>query len=64
MGNQQILQAEKRDVKGTTASKRLRREGIVPAVVYGSSQREYMIQMNSKKFFDIAKAQRVVRTLS
>ncbi len=57
MGTQQILQAEKRDVKGTTASKRLRREGIVPAVVYGSSQREYMIQMDSKKFFDIAKAQ-------
>jgi len=57
MGNQQVLQAEKRDVKGTTASKRLRREGIVPGVVYGSSQREYMIQLDSKKFFDVAKAQ-------
>ncbi|MDF1659006.1 MAG: 50S ribosomal protein L25, partial [Verrucomicrobiales bacterium] len=47
----------KRDVKGTTASKRLRRSGIVPAVIYGSNQREYMIQLNSKNFFDVAKKQ-------
>lgn len=57
MATQETLQAEKRDVKGTTASKRLRRSGIVPAVIYGSSQREYMIQLNSKNFFDIAKKQ-------
>lgn len=57
MANQETLQAEKRDVKGTTASKRLRRSGVVPAVIYGSSQREYMIQLNSKNFFDIAKKQ-------
>lgn len=57
MATQETLQAEKRDVKGTTASKRLRRSGIVPAVIYGSSQREYMIQLNSKHFFDVAKKQ-------
>ncbi len=57
MANQETLQAEKRDVKGTTAAKRLRRDGIVPAVIYGSKQREYMIQLNSKSFFDIAKKQ-------
>lgn len=57
MATQETLQAEKRDVKGTTASKRLRRSGVVPAVIYGSSQREYMIQLNSKNFFDIAKKQ-------
>lgn len=57
MANQETLQAEKRDVKGTTASKRLRRSGIVPAVIYGSNQREYMIQLNSKNFFDVAKKQ-------
>lgn len=57
MAKQETLQAEKRDVKGTTASKRLRRSGVVPAVIYGSSQREYMIQLNSKNFFDIAKKQ-------
>ncbi len=57
MAQQATLQAEKRDVKGTTASKRLRRGGIVPAVIYGSSQREYMIQLNSKSFFDVARKQ-------
>ncbi len=57
MAIQETLQAEKRDVKGTTASKRLRRSGIVPAVIYGSNQREYMIQMNSKNFFEVAKKQ-------
>ena len=57
MATQETLQAEKREVKGTTASKRLRRSGIVPAVIYGSSQREYMIQLDSKHFFDIARKQ-------
>lgn len=57
MANQETLQAEKREVQGTTASKRLRRSGIVPAVIYGSNQREYMIQLNSKNFFDVAKKQ-------
>ncbi|MEM9282195.1 MAG: 50S ribosomal protein L25 [Verrucomicrobiota bacterium] len=57
MAKQETLQAEKREVKGTTASKRLRRDGIVPAVIYGSSQREYMIQLDSKAFFDIARKQ-------
>ncbi|MDF1826339.1 MAG: 50S ribosomal protein L25 [Verrucomicrobiales bacterium] len=57
MAHQETLQAEKREVQGTTASKRLRRSGIVPAVIYGSNQREYMIQLNSKNFFDVAKKQ-------
>ena len=57
MATQETLQAEKRDVKGTTASKRLRRAGVVPAVIYGSNQREYMIQLNSKSFFDVARKQ-------
>ena len=48
MAKQETLQAEKRDVKGTTASKRLRRMGVVPAVIYGSNQREYTIQLDSK----------------
>ena len=57
MANQETLQAEKRDVKGTTASKRLRREGTVPAIVYGSSQENYTIQVNSKEFYNIFKKQ-------
>ncbi|MDF1859555.1 MAG: 50S ribosomal protein L25 [Verrucomicrobiales bacterium] len=57
MAKQETLKADKREVKGTTASKRLRRSGIVPGVIYGSSQREYMIQLDSKAFFDLAKKQ-------
>jgi large subunit ribosomal protein L25 len=57
MAKQETLQAEKRDVKGTTASKRLRRTGIVPAVIYGSNQDEYTIQLDSKSFFDLARKQ-------
>ena len=57
MAKQETLQAEKRDVKGTTASKRLRRMGVVPAVIYGSNQREYTIQLDSKSFFDLARKQ-------
>jgi len=59
MAKQETLQAEKRDVKGTTASKRLRRTGVVPAVIYGSNQREYMIQLDSKAFFDLARKQAI-----
>jgi len=57
MAKQETLQADKRDVKGTTASKRLRRSGVVPAVIYGSNQREYTIQLDSKSFFDLARKQ-------
>jgi large subunit ribosomal protein L25 len=57
MANQETLQAEKRDVKGTTASKRLRRAGTVPAIVYGSKQDNYAIQVNEKEFFDILRRQ-------
>lgn len=57
MSQQVTLPAEKREVQGTAASKRLRRTGIVPAVIYGSSQREYMIQLNEKTFFDLARKQ-------
>ncbi len=57
MATQETLSAAKRDVSGTTASKRLRREGIVPAVVYGSKQREYMIQVDAKEFGNIFREQ-------
>lgn len=57
MAKQETLHAAKREVKGTTASKRLRRQGTVPAVIYGSSQREYMIQLDSKEFGDLVRRQ-------
>ena len=55
MAQHETIKAEKRDVKGTTASKRLRRTGVVPAVVYGAKQREYAIQLDSKTFSDLAR---------
>ncbi|HQW30657.1 MAG TPA: 50S ribosomal protein L25, partial [Verrucomicrobiales bacterium] len=57
MAKHETLQAQKRDVKGTTASKRLRRTGVVPAVIYGANQREYTIQLDAKSFFDLARKQ-------
>jgi large subunit ribosomal protein L25 len=54
MAKQETLQAEKRDVKGTTASKRLRRAGVVPAVIYGDKS-EALIQLDGKSFTDLAR---------
>jgi len=57
MAKQETIQAEKRDAIGTSASKRLRRSGVVPGVIYGSSQREYPVQINAKSFSDVLKRQ-------
>lgn len=57
MAKLETLAAEKRELKGTSNSKRLRRAGLVPGVIYGSSQREYTIQLNAKSFGDLARAQ-------
>ncbi|MEO0416311.1 MAG: 50S ribosomal protein L25 [Verrucomicrobiota bacterium] len=57
MAEQSTLQAEKRELKGSSSSRRLRREGKVPAVVYGSKQREYMIQVDSQEFFRVYRDQ-------
>jgi large subunit ribosomal protein L25 len=54
MAKQETLQAEKRDVKGTTASKRLRRAGVVPAVIYGGNS-EALIQLDAKSFTDLTR---------
>ncbi|MDH4410675.1 MAG: 50S ribosomal protein L25 [Verrucomicrobiales bacterium] len=54
MAKQETLQADKRDVKGTTASKRLRRSGVVPAVIYGDKS-EALIQLDGKSFTDLAR---------
>ena len=53
MAKQATLPAEKRDGSGTSVSKRLRRDGIIPAVVYGSKQRAYMIQVKENLMSDV-----------
>jgi large subunit ribosomal protein L25 len=57
MATQQTIKAEKREATGTTAAKRLRRSGVVPAVIYGGKQREYPIQLDAKSFQDVLRHQ-------
>lgn len=45
------IKAIKRDVKGTGASRRLRRAGNVPGVVYGGGKDAVTIELNHKELF-------------
>ena len=45
------INAVKRDVKGTGASRRARRAGNVPGVVYGGSKAAVNLEMNHKELF-------------
>lgn len=45
------INAVKRDVKGTGASRRLRRAGTVPGVVYGSGKEAIPLEINHKELF-------------
>jgi large subunit ribosomal protein L25 len=45
------IKAVKRDVKGTGASRRLRRAGNVPGVVYGGGQEAVSLDLNHKELF-------------
>ena len=45
------INAVKRDVKGTGASRRLRHAGAVPGVVYGGGASAVTIELNAKELF-------------
>jgi large subunit ribosomal protein L25 len=45
------IKATKRDVKGTSASRRLRRAGSVPGVVYGGENPAINLEFNHKELF-------------
>ena len=45
------INAVKRDVKGTGASRRLRRAGTVPGVVYGACKDAVTLEINAKELF-------------
>ena len=45
------INAVKRDVKGTGASRRLRRAGSVPGVVYGGGKDAVTLEVNAKELF-------------
>src|SRR5882757_4177279 len=53
MSDQLTLSAETRDRAGKGASRHLRREGRVPAVIYGGNQEPISIHLNER---DLAKA--------
>ncbi|MEM7147744.1 MAG: 50S ribosomal protein L25, partial [Verrucomicrobiota bacterium] len=56
MSKNTTLQATKRDDAGSSVAKRLRRSGIVPAVVYGAQQDNYSIQLPAKAITDLLHA--------
>ena len=47
-----IVNAEKRDKKGTSYSRNIRREGLVPGIIYGAGEAEEAISLNK---YEIAK---------
>ena len=47
MSDQVNLKAEKRDGMGSAAVGRLRRDGKIPGVVYGSTQDSYAVQIDA-----------------
>ena len=53
MADQITLKAEKREATGSAAVGRLRRDGKIPAVVYGAKQDNYAVQVDTKAFRDI-----------
>lgn len=46
-----IVQAKKRDSKGKGASRRLRRAGLVPGIVYGGDKEAVSIELDHKNLF-------------
>ncbi len=55
MASHETLQATKREQAGTGVAKKLRRDGIIPAIIYGADQDNYTIQLKSKDFRDLLK---------
>jgi large subunit ribosomal protein L25 len=46
-----VIEAESRSVQGTGASRRLRRAGLVPAIVYGGKQEPQMITVSHNELW-------------
>lgn len=57
MSSHQTLKANMREESGSTVAKRLRRQGIVPGVIYGSQQRTYGVQVDARQFADLLRKQ-------
>lgn len=49
MAEQAVLKAERREATGTSAAKRLRREGWVPAVIYGHGEESRPLKVDERE---------------
>ena len=49
MSDQIVLHAKKREEQGKGASRRLRKEGLVPTIIYGAGKEPKMISLNHNK---------------
>jgi large subunit ribosomal protein L25 len=54
---QETLRAAERATSGSRASRRLRREGLVPAVVYGSSIETRSVQVESRELYGVLRTE-------
>ena len=55
MASHETLKATKREQAGTGVAKKLRRDDIIPAIIYGADQDNYTIQLKSNDFRDLLK---------
>lgn len=51
-----MIEVEKREARGKNANRRLRAEGLVPAVVYGGGKEPVPIQMKRRQLLDLMRA--------
>jgi large subunit ribosomal protein L25 len=54
--NHVTLQAKKRESGGRGAARRLRSQGVVPAIIYGADQDNYSIQVSAREFGTILRS--------
>jgi len=57
------IKAEKREVFGKNASRRLRREGMIPAVLYGANRANVPLSLKKKDIFTILMLESGERTI-
>jgi large subunit ribosomal protein L25 len=58
-----IIKAEKREIYGKNAARQIRREGKLPAILYGPSTENVPLMVNKKDIFNILKSEAGENTL-
>lgn len=51
------INAQKRDIQGKNAARRIRREGGLPAILYGSKAENVLLRLDKKDVFSILKSE-------